>query len=240
VASPLEQFEIHDLAPLKIGGLDISFTNSALFMVAAATIASLVIMLGMRKQALVPGRFQSVAEMLYEVVANMVHDNVGHEGRKYFPFIFTLFLFVLFGNLIGLGPYTFTFTSHIIVTFTMALTIFLGVTVIGIVRHGTRFASLFFPAGAPLWMAVILVPIELISYLSRPLSLSVRLFANMTVGHVILKVLGGFVIMLAFFGFVPLLFLIGISALELLVAILQAYIFTILSCIYLHDALHLH
>jgi F-type H+-transporting ATPase subunit a len=240
VASPLEQFEIHDLAPINIGGLNLSFTNSALFMVFAAGAASLVIILGMRKQALVPGRFQSVAEMLYEVVAGMVRDNVGKEGKKYFPFIFTLFLFVLFGNLIGLGPYTFTFTSHIIVTFAMALTIFLAVTVIGIVRHGFHFGSYFFPAGAPMWMAVILVPIELISYLSRPLSLSVRLFANMTVGHVILKVLGGFVVMLAAFGFVPLLFLVGISALELLVAVLQAYIFTILTCIYLHDALHLH
>jgi len=240
VASPLEQFEIHALAPINIGGLNLSFTNSALFMVSAACIASAVIILGMRKQALVPSRFQSVAEMLYEVVANMVRDNVGDEGKRYFPFFFTLFLFVLFGNLIGLGPYTFTFTSHIVVTFAMALTIFVSVTIIGMVRHGFHFASFFFPAGAPAWMAVILVPIELISYLSRPLSLSVRLFANMTVGHVILKVLGGFVVMLAVFGFVPLLFLIGISALELLVAVLQAYIFTILSCIYLHDALHLH
>jgi F-type H+-transporting ATPase subunit a len=170
----------------------------------------------------------------------MLRDNVGSEGRKYFPFIFSIFMFVLFGNFIGLIPGSFTFTSHIIVTFVMAAVIFVGVTVIGFVRHGLGYFRMFFPHGAPAWTAVILVPIELVSYLSRPVSLSVRLFANMVVGHVLLKVIAGFVIALGIFGVVPLAFLVGITALEFLVAALQAYIFTILTTIYLHDAIHMH
>jgi F-type H+-transporting ATPase subunit a len=240
VASPTEQFQIEKILHVDIGGLDLSFTNSSLFMVIAAVVASAVLFLGGSRQALVPGRLQSFAEMLYELVANMIRDNAGKEGLKYFPFIFTLFIFILFGNVIGIIPGTFTFTSHIIVTFALAFVVFLGVTVIGFARHGAGYLRMFFPHGAPLWTAVILVPVELISYLSRPISLSVRLFANMTVGHVLLKVIGGFVIALGVGGIIPFAFLIPLTMLELFIAVLQAYIFAILSCVYLHDALHLH
>jgi len=243
VASPLEQFEIVDLSkPLfMIGKVPITFTNSAAFMFAAVGVASIfLIAAGSRKQ-LVPGRLQGLAEMLYDMVAGMIRDNVGDAGKKYFPFLFSLFIFILFGNMLGMIPYTFTFTSHIAVTFAMAFAIFIVITLIGIFKHGLHFFSLFFPHGAPLATAPILIPIEVISYLSRPVSLSVRLFANMTVGHVLLKVLAGFVVALGIVGgWVPLLVLVGITALEFLVAFLQAYIFTILCCIYLNDALHLH
>jgi F-type H+-transporting ATPase subunit a len=240
VASPTEQFQIEKILHVDIGGVDLSFTNSSLFMVIAAVVASAVLFLGGSRRALVPGRLQSFVEMLYELVANMIRDNAGKEGMKYFPFIFTLFIFILFGNVIGIIPGTFTFTSHIIVTFALAFVVFLGVTVIGFSRHGAGYLRMFFPHGAPLWTAVILVPVELISYLSRPISLSVRLFANMTVGHVLLKVIGGFVIALGVGGIVPFAFLIPLTMLELFIAVLQAYIFAILSCVYLHDALHLH
>ncbi len=237
---PLEQFEIWPILDIQIGGFDLSFTNSALAMVIAAGVAFLVMRLGMREAELVPGRMQNVAEMLYDIVANMIRDNVGGEGKKYFPIIFTLFLFLLFGNVLGLIPFVFTFTSHLAVTFFMAAVIFIVVTIIGIARHGTGFLRLFFPEGAPLWTAVILVPIELVSYLSRPVSLSVRLFANMMVGHTLLEVLAAFAVLMGVAGILPLTLLVGITALEFLVAVLQAYVFTILTCIYLHDALHLH
>ncbi|MDX1711772.1 MAG: F0F1 ATP synthase subunit A [Rhodovibrionaceae bacterium] len=237
---PLHQFEIIPLVPLQVGGVDISFTNSALWMVIASLVVTLLLTIGMSGRALVPTRVQSVAELLYEVTANMIRENVGSDGRKYFPFIFTLFMFLLFGNVLGLIPGSFTYTSHLVVTFALAAVIFVAVTVIGFIKHGFGYLRLFFPHGAPLWTAVILVPIELVSYLSRPVSLSVRLFANMLVGHTLLKVMGGFVVMLGIAGVLPLALLVGITALELLVAILQAYVFTILSCIYLADALHLH
>lgn len=244
MASPLHQFEITPIIPIEVAGTDLSFTNSALFMIIASGLVAVFLIWSMRKSTLVPGRFQSMAELSYEMVAGMVRDNVGDEGRGYFPFVFTLFMFVLFGNLLGLIPGGFTFTSHIAVTFTMAAIIFLAVTVIGIYRHGFHFLRLFFPEGAPWWTAPILVPIELVSYLSRPISLSVRLFANMTVGHVLLKVIAGFVISLGsiFFllGIFPLVALVGITVLEFLVAAIQAYVFAILTCIYLHDAIHLH
>lgn len=243
MASPLEQFEIIDLSkPLfMIGKVPISITNSAVFMFAAVGIASIFLIAAGSQRQLVPGRLQGMAEMLYDMVAGMIRDNVGDAGKKYFPFMFTLFMFILFGNMLGMIPYTFTFTSHIAVTFAMAFAIFIVITLIGIFKHGLHFFSLFFPHGAPLATAPILIPIEVISYLSRPVSLSVRLFANMTVGHVLLKVLAGFVVALGFLGgWVPLLVLVGITALEFLVAFLQAYIFTILCCIYLNDALHLH
>lgn len=237
---PLHQFEIHPILSIKVGGIDLSFTNSALWMAIAAIVAVLLLTIAMRNRALVPGRMQNIAEMLYEMIANMLRDNVGPEGRRYFPFVFTLFIFILFGNLLGMLPGSFTFTSHLVVTFTLAGAIFIAVTVIGIALHGAHFLRLFFPEGAPLWTAVILVPVELVSYLSRPVSLSVRLFANMMVGHTLLKVMGGFVVMLGFAGILPLALLVGITALEFLVAVLQAYVFTILTCIYLHDAIHLH
>jgi F-type H+-transporting ATPase subunit a len=242
VASPLEQFAIQDLtAPLfNIGGHHIAVTNSAIFMMSAVVLSSGLLLAGAGKGAMIPGRIQAMGELFYEFIANMIRDNVGSGGKKFFPFIFTLFIFTLFGNILGMLPYGYTFTSQIAVTFFMAMVVFLGVTLIGLFKHGLHFFSLFFPHGAPLFTAPILIPIELVSYLSRPISLSVRLFANMTVGHVLLKVLAGFVVALGFFGFVPLVVLVAITALELLVALLQAYIFTILCCIYLNDALHLH
>ena len=242
MASPLQQFEIKTLTPLfEVGGIEIGVTNSAAAMLVATGLAAVFLGAGMRQRALVPGRWQSMVELSYEFIANMLRENVGSEGRRYFPFVFTLFMFVLFGNLLGLVPYSFTYTSHLAVTFFLAAVIFLAVTVIGFVRHGFHYFRMFFPHGAPLWTAVILVPIELVSYLSRPISLSVRLFANMTVGHVMLKVLAGFVVGLGLLGgWLPLAALVGITALELLIAVLQAYIFTILSCIYLNDAIHMH
>ncbi len=238
---PLHQFQIHSILDINIGGYDVSFTNSSLWMVIAAAIGYLLIRQGAGAGALVPTRMQLIAETLYMTVANMVRDNVGDAGRKYFPFIFTLFMFLLVGNLVGMVPGSFTFTSHIAVTFALASVIFIAITVIGLVKHGLKFFTLFFPHGAPLATAPILIPIELISYLSRPVSLSVRLFANMMVGHTLLKVIASFAIMLGVVGGIaPLALLVGITALEFLVAALQAYVFTILTCIYLHDALHLH
>jgi len=241
LANPVEQFKIEPLIPLEIGGVNVSFTNSSLFMMVAAVLATLLLTLSVKGRALIPGRWQSLAELLYEFVANMIRDNVGTEGRKYFPFIFTLFMFVLLGNLIGMVPYTFTYTSHIIVTFGLAIVIFIAVTIIGFLRHGTHYLRMFFPHGAPWPTAFILVPIELISYCSRPFSLAIRLFANMTVGHIILKVMGGFVVALGiFFGILPMAFLGGVTVLEFGIALLQAYVFTVLTCIYLHDAIHMH
>lgn len=242
MASPLEQFAIQNLtAPLfSIGGHHIAVTNSAIFMMGAVVLSSGLLLAGAGKGAMIPGRIQAMSELFYEFIANMIRDNVGSAGKKFFPFIFTLFIFTLFGNILGMLPYGYTFTSQIAVTFFMAMVVFLGVTLIGLFKHGLHFFSLFFPHGAPLFTAPILIPIEVVSYLSRPISLSVRLFANMTVGHVLLKVLAGFVIALGFFGVIPLVVLVAITALELLVALLQAYIFTILCCIYLNDALHLH
>ncbi|MDR3435955.1 F0F1 ATP synthase subunit A [Telmatospirillum sp.] len=240
MANPVEQFKIQPLVPIEVGGVNLSFTNSALFMVVSVVLVTAFLTLSVRGRAMIPGRWQSLAEILYEFVANMIRDNVGSEGRKYFPFIFSLFMFVLFGNLLGMVPYTFTYTSHIIVTFGLAVVVFIGVTIIGFARHGAGYLRMFFPHGAPLATAVILVPIELISYCSRPFSLAIRLFANMTVGHIILKVMGGFVVALGVFGIVPMAFLGGVTILEFGIAVLQAYVFAILSCIYLHDAIHMH
>ncbi len=241
MANPLAQFEIITLVPIQLGGVDASFTNSGLFMVLAVTAITLFLTLGMRSHRLVPGRWQSMAELSYEFIAGMVRDNVGTEGRPYFPFIFSLFMFILFANLIGLVPYSFTFTSHIIVTFAMAITVFLGVTVIGIVRHGLRFFTLFLPKGVPMAMAPLLIPIEIVSYLSRPVSLSIRLFANMMAGHTMLKVFAGFVVPLGILGgWAPLAVDVALTGFEFLVAVLQAYVFTILTCLYLNDAINLH
>lgn len=237
--SPLEQFEIKQLIPLNAGGVDISFTNSALWMVIAIAAATLLLTLGMRGRAMVPGRLQSIAEISYEFIANMIRDNAGSGGKPYFPFLFTVFFFILFCNLLGMIPFSFTPTSHIIVTFGMALVVFIGVTIIGFAKNGLGFIRLFVPSGVPLALLFILVPIEIISYFVRPISLSLRLFANMMAGHTMLKVFGGFVISLGFVaGWAPLAFLVALTGLEIGIAMLQAYVFTILSCLYLHDALH--
>jgi F-type H+-transporting ATPase subunit a len=242
VSGPLKQFEVKPLmdTTLNIAGHEIYFTNSSLFMVLAVLASVLFIKLGMRKGALVPGRFQTLVEMTHDVVAGLVNENIGSEGQKYFGFIFSLFIFVLFGNLLGMIPYGFTFTSHIIVTFALALFIFLGVTVIGLMKHGKHFFSFFLPEGVPVYIIPIFVPIEVISYLTRPISLSVRLFANMLAGHTLMKMLAIFTISLGAFGFLPMLFNMVMIGFEVFVALLQAYIFTLLSCLYLNDALHLH
>jgi len=239
--SPLAQFEIKRLVELNAGGLDVSFTNSSLFMVIAVAAITLFLTWSMRGRAMVPGRMQSMAELSYEFIANMLKENVGSEGRKYFPFIFSVFMFVLFCNLIGMIPYSFTVTSHIIVTFGLAALVFVTVTLVGIFRHGFKFLSFFVPSGVPAVLLVILIPIEIISYFVRPISLSVRLFANMLAGHTLMKVFGAFVIALSWWGgWLPLAFISALTGLEFLVAFLQAYVFAILSCLYLNDAVHLH
>ncbi len=239
--SPMEQFEIKRLLNIHIGSLDASYTNSALWMTIAVVVAFLLFVLGTQKRALVPGRVQSIAEVGYEFVAGMVRDNVGNAGKAYFPFVLTLFVFILLCNLLGMVPYSFTPTSHIIVTFAMAAVVFVGVTIIGFVRHGTHFFSLFVPKGVPFVLLLLLVPIEIISYFVRPFSLSIRLFANMLAGHTMLKVFGGFVVMLGVIGgWAPLAFIVVFTGLEFLIAFLQAYVFAILTCLYLNDAIHLH
>ncbi len=241
MANPLHQFEITTVAPIEIGGVNASLTNSGVFMILTVAAVTLFLTMGMRGRSVIPGRWQSMAELSYEFVAGMVRDNVGTEGRRYFPFIFSLFMFILFGNLIGLIPYSFTFTSHIIVTFAMAAFVFVAVTVIGIVRHGTHFFTFFMPKGVPMVMAPLLIPIEVLSYLSRPVSLSIRLFANMMAGHTMLKVFAAFIIPLGLLGgWAPLAVNVALTGFEFLVAFLQAYVFTILTCLYLNDAIHLH
>jgi F-type H+-transporting ATPase subunit a len=242
VASPLEQFQIEPLIKLpKIAGVDISYTNSALWMTIAIGLATLFLVLGMRQRALVPGRWQSMAEISYEFVANMLSEQVGSAGKSFFPFVFTLFMFILFGNLLGMVPYSFTFTSHIIVTFGLAFTVFLGVTIVAFAKHGVHFLSFFVPKGVPAIMLLLMVPIEILSYLTRPVSLSIRLFANMMAGHTMLKVFAGFIISLGVIGgWAPLALNVVLTGFEILVCFLQAYVFAVLTCIYLNDAIHLH
>ncbi|MFQ5625608.1 MAG: F0F1 ATP synthase subunit A, partial [Methyloligellaceae bacterium] len=219
----MHQFEIKRFIDLDLFGLDVSFTNSSLFMVIAITLITFLTIWGMRGRALVPTRMQSIAEIAYEFVANMVRDNVGSAGQKYFPFVFTLFMFVLFSNMLGMMPYSFTVTSHIIVTFALAATVFIGVTIIGFIKHGLGFLKFFVPSGVPVALLPLLVVIEVISYLTRPISLSVRLFANMMAGHTMLKVFGAFVTSLdIWLGWAPLVFLVALTGLEIGIAILQA------------------
>ena len=238
--SPLEQFTINEIVKIEIGGVDISFTNSALMMVIVLALVTVFMIAGMRRRALVPGRLQSMVELSYEFIANMLRDTIGHDGRKYFPLVFTLFMFVLFGNMMGMIPYSFTFTSHIAVTFAMAMIVFIGVTVLGFVKHGVHFFSFFLPPGVSIILWPLMIPIEIISYLSRPISLAVRLFANMTAGHTMLKVFASFIPALGVAGILPLGFVVALTGLEVLIAFLQAYVFTVLTCLYISDAVHLH
>lgn len=245
MADPIHQFEIKTLVPLgSIGGHEIAFTNSALFMFIAVGAVALLMIGATSGRALVPTRWQSVAETLYEFVANTVRQSAGNEGMKFFPFVFSLFIFILFCNLIGMIPGSFTVTSHIIVTFAMAALVILTVLIYGFAKHGLHFLHLFVPSGVPGWLLPLLVVIEVISFVSRPISLSVRLFANMLAGHIALKIFAGFVVSLAGAGIfavlspLPLLLTVALTALEFLVAVLQAYVFATLTCIYLNDALH--
>lgn len=237
---PLEQFAIARIIPIHIGGLDVSYTNAALMMTIAVVFVTTLMVLATRRAALVPGRWQSVAEMLYEFVADMVDSNIGHGGRQFFPFIFTLFTFILFANLLGMIPYSYTTTSQIIVTFALAAVVFILVTAIGIIRHGFHFLSLFVPSGVPKVLLLLLVPIELLSYFIRPFTLSIRLFANMLAGHTMLAIFGGFAASIGFLAFFPTAIDVLLVGLEFLVAVLQAYVFAILTCLYLNEAVHLH
>lgn len=244
---PIHQFVIQPLVPFQFEGVDLSFTNSALWMVIGAVSSSMLLSIAIRKQALIPGRLQAFAEMLYEFIAGMVRENIGSHGRQYFPMIFTLFIMVLMGNVLGLLPYSFTYTSHIIVTGALAAVVFFTVLVFGFMNHGLHFLSLFAPPGVPLVLQFLIVPLELVSFIVRPFTLSLRLFANMMAGHLMLKVFAGFSTMLVGLGVggilagaVPMVFNVALLTLELLVALLQAYIFAILSCIYLKDTVDLH
>ena len=231
-SNPMQQFTVHKIGPeIKIAGIDLSFTNASLFMVISASVILLFLFLGSKEKKIIPNKIQLIAEMFYTFVAKMISDTAGSKAKPYFPFIFSLFMFVLFCNMVGMLPYSFTVTSHIIVTLIKALFIFIAVTIIGF----------FVPSGVPAVLLPLITVIEIISYLSRPVSLSVRLFANMMAGHTMLKVFGGFVVSLGVLGgWLPLSFSVALTGLEILVAFLQAYVFAILTCIYLNDALNLH
>jgi F-type H+-transporting ATPase subunit a len=243
---PIHQFHINKIIPIEnVAGLDLSFTNVSLFMVVTVAAASLFLYITTANRGLVPGRLQSVSEMSYEFVASMLRDAAGTQGMRFFPFVFSLFMFVLVANLFGMFPYFFTVTSHIIVTFALAMLVIGTVIIYGFMKHGLKFLGLFVPEGVPGVLVPLVVAIEVISFLSRPISLSVRLFANMLAGHITLKVFAGFVVSLGALGAVgiggailPLIMVVAMTALEFLVSFLQAYVFAVLTCMYLNDALH--
>ncbi len=248
MANPLEQFAIKRYADLPVGGVDVAFTNASLFMLLILGVTLFFLWLGSRNAGLVPGRWQAALEGLTRFTDNMVDQSIGPKGRSFTPFVFALFLFILVANVIGLIPYAFTVTSHIAVTATFALLVFFLCLVVGFLRHGLKFFSLFVPQSAPVFLLPLIVPIEVISYLSRPLTHSVRLFANMTAGHILLKVFAGFVISLGLAGgvalglaaIVPFVLIVAFHALEVIVAVVQAYVFALLTCIYLNDSINLH
>lgn len=245
-ADPIHQFEIHSLLPLfKVGATEIHFTNSAAFMLLAVALTALLLIGATARRRLVPSRLQSMAELSYELMADTLRNTAGEEGMKFFPLVLSLFMFIMMSNVVGLIPYTFTVTSHIIITAALALTVFFTVIIYGISKHGLHWFNLFLPSGIPGWMAPMIIIIELLSFLSRPISHSVRLFANMLAGHITLKLVASFVVMMGSIGalgaigaIAPLALTIALTALELLVAVLQAYVFAILTCIYLNDAIH--
>lgn len=239
--SPLDQFKIKEIVGLQLFGYDVSITNSSLFMIIAGFFIVAYFVLAFRGNKLIPSRFQLSGELVYGMIADMLDQNVGDKGKRFVPFVFTLFMFILVCNLFGMIPYGFTVTSHISVTFALAIVVFLLVTLLGIYLHGLHFFSLFLPAGTPWWLAPLMIVIELFAYLARPVSLSLRLAANMVAGHVLLKVMAGFVVSLAIYlKVLPIPFIVILIGFEIFVAMLQAYIFTILSCVYLNDAINLH
>ncbi|TPW25919.1 F0F1 ATP synthase subunit A [Pararhizobium mangrovi] len=242
---PIHQFNIYHLIPIDIGGLDLSFTNASLFMAIAAIIGAGFLYMTTGSRGLVPTRMQSVSEMFYEFTADMLRESAGSGGMRFFPFVFSLFCFLLVGNLLGMFPYFFTITAQIVVTFTLAILVIGVVLVYGIRQHGIKFFKLFVPDGVPGPLLILVVPIEVLSFISRPISLSIRLFGNMLAGHITLKVFAGFVFSLGTLGalgvataVLPLIMTVALTALELLVAALQAYVFAVLTCLYLNDALH--
>ncbi len=242
---PIKQFEVTRVAELRLGGLDVSITNASLYMALAALVIVAFFFMASRRAALVPSRLQSVGEMSYEFIANMIRQTAGEEGLRFFPFVFTLFFFIFAANLIGMVPYAFTTTSHIVVTGILGLAVFLLVTVFGLMKNGLGFLRLFAPKGVPAPVYILLVPIEIISYFARPLTLAFRLFANMLAGHIMLKLLVSFAAAMAGAGLVGIFgaaltvgLAVAITALEMLVAFLQAFVFAILTCVYISDALH--
>lgn len=245
MADPIKQFELVPIVPIKVGGADLAFTNSALHMFIIVGVVAAFLLLSTSGRRLVPTRMQSMAELAYEFVAGTVRQTAGTDGMRFFPLVFSLFMFVLFSNLIGMIPGAFTVTSHVIVTAALALLVISTVIIYGIMKHGTHWFALFAPSGLPKAILPVIVVIEVISFLSRPISLSLRLFGNMTAGHIALKVFAGFVVAMAGAGAIgaagsvlPVFMITALTALEFLVAVLQAYVFTILTCIYLNDALH--
>ena len=240
MSNPMEQFVIKPIIPIKVGDIDISFTNSALFMVLAVVVSTLLLGFCIRKRTIVPSVAQSIPETIYEFISSLIKENIGPEGLKYFPFIFTVFLFVAFGNLLGLLPYTFTFTSHLAAVGGLSVIALLFNIIIGIKKKKLGYLRTFMPRGIPAALAPLIIPIEMISFLSKPFSLTVRLVANMTVGHIMLKIIAGFVLALGIGGIIPIAFNGCIVVFEMFIALLQAFIYTVLSCIYLGDAIHSH
>ena len=242
MSGPIEQFEIKPVISLpKVDGIDLSFTNSSLFMALGVVVCSAFFIIAMRKRNLIPTKLQSVAEIVYELITGMVNEMVGPAGRKYVPFIFTLYMFVVLGNLLGLLPYSFTYTSHFAAVGSLSVFAILVTVFAGLKKRGLNWFTNFFPSGTPIAIAPILVPIEIISFCSKPFSLTVRLTVNMMVGHIMLKVIAGFIYDLSFWGgWLPLVFISLLTVFEMGIAVLQAYIYTILTCVYLNDALHAH
>ncbi len=243
---PLSQFSVKAILPFHVAGIDLSFTNVSLFMMVTVFLIVGLLCFALRSQKLIPTRVQAAAELLFDFLNDLIKSCIGKQGIRYTPLIFCLFLFILGGNIVGLFPYTYTFTSQLVVTFSLACLVFTSITCVGFIKHGWGFLRIFFPAGTPAYIAPLLVPVEIISYFSRPVSLAVRLFANMVAGHVMLKIFATFAALLAGTSWLgpsallPVFINVGLFGFELLVAILQAYVFTILTCIYLKDTLHLH
>ncbi|WP_347939197.1 F0F1 ATP synthase subunit A [Rickettsia oklahomensis] len=241
IHNPLIQFDIKKLIEIKIFGFDVSFTNSSVYMLLASILALTYFYLAFYNRNVIPSRLQVSAEIVYNLVADMLNQNIGVKGHKFIPLVFSLFIFILFCNLLGMTPYSFTTTSHIIITFALAILVFLTVTIVGFVKHSLRFLTLFLPHGTPLWLAPLMIVIELFTYLARPVSLSLRLATNMMAGHVLLKVIAGFTVsLMIYLKFLPIPLMVILIGFEIFVSVLQAYIFTILSCMYLNDAINLH
>jgi F-type H+-transporting ATPase subunit a len=236
--SPLDQFTIQRIFEMKIGNIDISLTNSSIMMIAVLVILNVFLIYATKRKSVVPGRLQSIAEMSYEMIYNTTQSNLGNNGKRLFPLVYSLFMFILLCNMLGLIPYSFTVTSHIIVTFALAFGVFLLATIMGFVINGHKYLRLFLPKGVPVFLIPILVPIEIVSYISRPISLAVRLAANMMAGHTIIKVFAMFVVTLGVWGIAPLLFIVVLYVLETLIAFLQAYVFAVLTCLYINDSFH--
>jgi ATP synthase subunit 6 len=247
ILSPLEQFQINSILGFNLSWFDISFTNSSLAIILACSIFYFLYTFSLTNATIIPNRWQSVIELIYEFVYFLIQEQIGNKGYTYFPFIFTLFIFILFCNLLGMIPYSFTATSHIVITFSLSLAIFIGVTILGFAKHGLHFFYLFVPSGVPLFLLPLIVAIEFISYCTRGLSLGIRLTANMFAGHTLLKIISTFAWqmitaggLLALAGLAPVVLLFALTGLEIVIAVLQAYVFTVLTCSYLNDSIHLH